>query len=91
MCSNVTSKIFHQPYKLYCYIHKLCEIANQVTVNKCTNGDVRLVNGNKDNEGRVEYCYNGQWSPMCSLSTYTARLVCKELGYKKYNCKMMNM
>ena len=68
-----------------------CKIADQVTVNKCTNGDVRLVNGNKDNEGRVEYCYNGQWSPMCSLNTYTARLVCKKLGYKKYNCEIMNM
>ena len=58
-------------------------------VSECTNGDIRLVNGSKSNEGRVEYCYNGEWSPMCSLSTYTARLVCKKLGFENYKCKVV--
>ncbi len=59
-----------------------------VFTSECTNGDVRLFNNNSDasNEGRVEYCYNGVWSPMCSLATYTARLICEQLGFEKYEC-----
>ena len=64
-------------------------ILGEVTVSECTNGSVRLVNGNKDNEGRVEYCYKGQWSPMCYLSTDTAMLICKILGYERNKCKMI--
>ncbi len=57
------------------------------TYQECSNGDVRLVNGGgKENRGRVEYCYDGQWSPMCSLSVNTARLVCNSLGYERYQC-----
>ena len=61
----------------------------ELTVNECTNGDVRLVNGNKDNEGRAQYCYNGKWSPICYLNLYMAILFCKELGYTNYECKVM--
>ncbi|XP_019849144.1 PREDICTED: deleted in malignant brain tumors 1 protein-like [Amphimedon queenslandica] len=47
----------------------------------CTDGTVRLVNGSTSNEGRVEYCYNGDWVPSCGMSSITASLVCKQLGY----------
>ena len=63
----------------------------ELTLNECTNGDVRLVNGKKDNEGRAQYCYKGKWSPMCYLSTYTAILFCKKLGYTDYKCKVIKM
>ena len=56
------------------------------TSQECSDGDIQLVNGGKENRGRVEYCYNAQWSPMCSLSVTTARLICKSLGYDKYQC-----
>ena len=52
----------------------------------CTNGAVRLVNGSTSNEGRVEYCYNGDWVPSCGMSSITASLVCKQLGYNS-TCK----
>lgn len=55
----------------------------------CTNGDLRLMGGESDAEGRVEYCYNGQWSPMCSLDGYTSTLICKELGYTQGMCMYM--
>ena len=54
----------------------------------CTSGDIRLVNGNTDDEGRVEYCYEGGWSPMCSLDAHTASLICKKLGYTDYTCEL---
>ena len=52
----------------------------------CTNGDVKLVNGTTAFNGRVEYCFEGEWAALCSLSTYTASLVCKKLGFTS-TCK----
>ena len=47
----------------------------------CTNGQIRLMNGQTSSEGRVEYCYNREWSPLCYISGTTAALICKTLGY----------
>ena len=54
----------------------------------CTNGDVRLVNGTSKFNGRVEYCFEGEWAPLCSLSTYAASLLCKQMGFTS-TCKQM--
>ena len=50
----------------------------------CNNGDVRLVGGINELEGRVEICYNKIWGSVChnSWSTYDANVVCKQLGYQ---------
>ena len=48
---------------------------------ECTNGDVRLVNGATPAQGRAEYCYEGFWYPLCQMSSYTALMICKHMGY----------
>ena len=50
----------------------------------CNNGDVRLVGGINELEGRVEICYNKIWGSVChnSWDTYDANVVCKQLGYQ---------
>ena len=53
----------------------------------CKNGSVRLSNGKGDMEGRVEYCFSGEWVAMCSLSSITAELICCEYGYTE--CKLV--
>ena len=44
--------------------------------------------GQASNEGRLEYCYNGQWSPFCTLRSQEATVACRQLGYTHYTGKL---
>ena len=55
-----------------------------LVTSNCTDGDVRLVDGPTNNEGRIEYCNKGSWSALCTnyyLSHKSAHAVCRALGY----------
>ena len=47
----------------------------------CVNGDVRLVGGSTNREGRVEVCMNGRWGTVCNNNQQLAGTVCSQLGY----------
>ena len=49
----------------------------------CGNGEIRLVGGTTELEGRVEICYNSTWGTVCDdlWGTQDANVACGQLGY----------
>ena len=66
----------------YCIIITayLIESAEQ---SNCTDGEVRLVDGNSPHEGRVEVCVNEAWGVICSngWDISDGNVVCNQLGH----------
>lgn len=51
---------------------------------QCVMGDVRLVNGSNDSQGRVELCFDGSFGTVCDVTPWTkddASAVCRQLGF----------
>ncbi len=50
----------------------------------CTNGELRLADGERAGLGRVEVCLGGVWSTVCGLADWDdldAQVVCRQLGF----------
>ena len=56
---------------------------NHIHAVVCEYGDLRLVDGTTDLEGRVEICINETWGTVCDggWSTFDAIVACRQLGY----------
>ena len=51
----------------------------------CTTGDIRLVGGVLESEGRLEVCINQVWGTVCRYgwSYVDSSVACRQLGYNK--------
>ena len=49
---------------------------------ECVTGDIRLVNGVNNTDGRVEVCVDMQWASVCDngWTNKDAEVVCNQLG-----------
>lgn len=63
------------------YINLIYYLLISIIGNECTNGDIRLVNGTNSGSGRVEYCFEGGWSPLCWISSVVATTICQTVGH----------
>lgn len=51
-------------------------------------GSFRLHTIDSDSdEGRVEYCYDNFWTPLCFMDHKAATVACAQLGFNQYKCK----
>ena len=50
---------------------------------QCTNGNLWLVDGNFDHEGRLEICYNRRWGTVCDdhWTQNSTNVACRQLGF----------
>ena len=53
------------------------------TIDDCTTGDLRLVGGDSEMEGRVEVCNNQRWGTVCDnqWTINNTAVVCRYLGF----------
>ena len=57
--------------------------SSHVLTAPCADGQLRLVEGNIANEGRVEICLSNEWGTICddAFGSVDAQVVCRKLGY----------
>ena len=55
---------------------------NVATYSNCTDGDIRLIGGVSEYQGRVEVCLNRAWGTVCTSSwgSQDALVVCNQIG-----------
>ena len=51
----------------------------------CNDGDLRLIGGSNNTEGRVEVCYNEAWGTICDngFDNIDASVICGQLGFSR--------
>ena len=62
---------------------ELLVVLSSCNVAPCSNGDVRLMGGTREGEGRVEFCHNQVWGTVCdnNWGIDDVNVVCGQLGY----------
>ena len=70
-------------HKLLLLLFVLFPKVQSSSYSNCTDGDIRLVDGSTNYEGRVEICINKAWGTITYFygSNNEAQTVCNQLGY----------
>ena len=83
LSSNFPSVYVDQYQNIWLLCLDMIVYSTVIASGNCTYGEVRLVGGSNQYEGRVEVCINDQWGTICddSWSSIDATVVCQQLGY----------
>ena len=85
------SQFIHNSKQLVVVVNPLLTCTNELHAfnsvpSNCTTGDVHLVNGRNEMEGRVEVCRSGVWGAVGNRKYFfewsysNARVTCRQLG-----------
>ena len=68
---------------ILCYCLHVFWCVHALTAGSCNDGEIRLVDGMFESEGRVEICFNQQFGTICddTWDQADAIVVCRQLGY----------
>ena len=68
-------------YYIYAVVGVICQ-GNTTSETECSSGDLRLVGGQSESEGRVEVCVDGFWGTVCdqNWSQREAIVACRQAG-----------
>ena len=81
-CSRRTLSPSSTRYSSYPVLSVICQ-GNTTSQPECSSGDLRLVGGERESEGRVEICVEGFWGTVCDSgwSQREALVVCRQSGF----------
>ena len=53
----------------------------------CSDGEVRLEDGEREYDGRLEVCYDENWAAVCDFDVddTVAEVVCRQLGFSLHS------
>uniref|UniRef100_A0A1X7U110 Deleted in malignant brain tumors 1 protein n=1 Tax=Amphimedon queenslandica TaxID=400682 RepID=A0A1X7U110_AMPQE len=96
-CSGNETQIFKCPFNssLSCPpsndANVICPVHSS-TYSNCTDGDIKLLNGSTEYEGRVEICINKAWGTITYFygTSNEAQTVCNQLGYTAPGARRLN-
>ena len=69
-----------------CIINNLFRnsLDNGLNISQCISGEIRLVGGSTNYEGRAEFCIGGTWTALCgypwSWDSNDAAVLCNQFG-----------
>ena len=77
VCTFIESSITHVYYN--------CAFSYSAYSN-CNLGDLRLVGGQNEREGRIEVCLNNVWGTIADDNWHSgdAKIACRQLGFAAY-------
>ena len=81
-CSRSTLSPSSSNYRSSEVVSVICQ-GNTTSQPECNSGNLRLVGGERESEGRVEICMEGFWGTVCDSGwdPKEALVVCRQIGF----------